>query len=68
MHAWQVDEQGWSDARQVLTDAVSLWTKWATAPEGVVDTPPTTLAVSSAAGEEQPRAQQQEPSTGSVSA
>jgi hypothetical protein len=45
----QVDKEGWSAAKQVLSDAASIWTAWATSQTGFVDAPPT--AATAAAGD-----------------
>lgn len=37
---FQVDEEGWSAAKQILSDAVSIWVAWAMSEHSFVDAPP----------------------------
>lgn len=54
----QVDVEGWSAAKEVLTDAVAIWVAWATSDRGIVDTPPSAAAATTAlAGQQLPAGQ-----------
>jgi len=55
----QIDVDGWSAAKDVLTDAVGIWVAWATSERGIVDTPPSAAAAATAAatGQQPPAGQ-----------